>query len=258
MIVADGWQLSALEFSVALHALGRDRMPYPFTFRAPGSSAEEVLALRLDAGKQLAVQADGLFRTTLTLLLEPQIRVEVHGFTGPELRTPIRIHAGISGRTAVLAVQRPNSQTASGEVTIRRCSVDTIAQRVVAELPTAAAGDRRAFTAERSARAAAEESYVRPADEVPRSEQIDRFFRRPRTCVGEIGVFDGVAVDARATSGRTVHWFDFVGDGRYVVKGDKTKRVVPVSAETFAAEIDTLVHPRVASDAVLGRRAEVK
>lgn len=258
MIVADGWQLSALEFSVALHALGRDRMPYPFTFRAPGNSAEEVRALRLDAGKQLAAQADGLFRTTLTLLLEPQIRVEVHGFTSPELRTPIRIHAGISGRTAVLAVQHPDPQPDSGDVTIRRCSVDAIAQCIVTELPTAEAGNRRAFTAERSARAASEESYVRPADEVPRSEQIDRFFRRPRTCVGEIGVFDGVAVDARATSGRTAHWFDFVGDGRYVVKGDKTKRVVPVSAETFAAEIDTLVHPRVASGAVLGRRAEVK
>lgn len=258
MIVADGWRLSALEFSVALHALGRDRMPYPFTFRAQGNSADEVRILRLDAGKHLAAQADGLFRTTLTLLLEPQIRVEVLGFTGPELLTPIRIHAGISGRTAVLAVQHPEQETDSGDVTLRRCSLDDLAQHIVAELPTAEAGERRAFTAERTARTATEESYVRPANEVTSSEQIDQFFRRPRTSVGEIGVFDGVAVDARATCGRTVHWFDFVGDGRYVVKGGRTKRVVPASAAIFAAEIAAFVNPRVAWGAVLGRRAEVK
>ncbi|WP_054811233.1 ESX secretion-associated protein EspG [Nocardia arizonensis] len=211
------WHLSGLMFQIAVEGFGRDRLPYPIRYIAdetPVRTAEDYERLRERTAREMAGFADRALFDALTVLLEPRVRVEVHGFYGPEFEKVVRVHAGIVGAVATVAVQMAGpTQEYGRDVILVGMPAAEVAARVVSALPQCAPGRILPVTGRRSEM----ERAAYGGD--PYLESIDRIVRRPRSGLGEINVFRGGAVDSRPTAdGRGFHWMDYLPvDGRYLL-----------------------------------------
>lgn len=241
----DTWALTGLEFGVALGGLGRDRLPYPLRFRPIADDLDDLTRQRREAARAVAAKADERLFGALTALLEPTVRIEVQGFSGSDLSTAIRIHAGVRGNTGAVAIQQPGSDSDTGaDVTIRRGPATSIAQLITDHLPTAPEGTRRGITVHRNdLDADRPREVLTSANHRSAADEADRFFRRERTSMGEITVYSGPAYDSRPTrDGRAFHWIDYTADGRYVVRnGRATISTLPASTSVLVKEIQRLV-----------------
>ncbi|MGN2641315.1 ESX secretion-associated protein EspG [Nocardia takedensis] len=211
------WHLSGLMFQIAVEGFGRDRLPYPIRYIAddPGIEvAEDYHRLRQQAGREMAGFASRELFEALRVLLEPQVRVEVHGFYGPDFGGVVRVHAGMVGSVATVAVQRPGpTQRYGRDVILTRTGVGEAAAKIIAAVPECAPGRIAPVTGRRSDMARA--THIRD----PYLEEINRIVRRPRSGLGEVNVFRGGAIDSRPTNdGRGFHWMDYLPtDGRYLL-----------------------------------------
>lgn len=211
-------------FNQAVRRFDRDRLPYPIRVLPLGPTetpptAEEYERVREAAAQRLAAISDENLHRALRTLLEPRVRVEVHGAYDRGFERVVRIHAGITGQSATLAVQAPGStKEYGGDIHLQTCAPHELAARVVACLPPCAPG--RFATTVRGARSdIGQIEYSRHPGRISRIEQINQVLRRPRSGVGEIGVFAGPAVDSRPTGNpHGFHWMDLLPqDGRYLL-----------------------------------------
>ncbi|WP_194819270.1 ESX secretion-associated protein EspG [Nocardia sp. XZ_19_385] len=212
------WQLDGLAFDVLLEAVGRDRWPYPLSFLPPFMECHDdwEYARKLAAERVQGVFDERLYRA-MVVLLEPQVRIEIHGFHGPQLSQVVRIHAGIVDRDAVVAVQQPGPDPQHGrDVVLTMGSARLLPSEIVAKLPRCQGGSHPPFGARRSD--LAETDYTGYSMRPSPGQQLNRFFRRPRTSLGEITVYPSIAYDARPTKdGQAFHWLDYPDDGRYLL-----------------------------------------
>ncbi|MFD4405348.1 ESX secretion-associated protein EspG [Nocardia sp. NPDC058499] len=217
------WRLDGEMFIQAVRRFDRDRLPYPIRVLPLGSTetpptAEDYERVRLAASQQLAAVSDENLHRALRTLLEPQVRVEVHGAYDRGFERIVRIHAGITGRSATLAVQAPGAtKEYGGHIHVQTCEPHELAARVVACLPRCAPGRFATVRGTRSDIGQIE--YSRHPGRISRIEQINQILRRPRSGVGEIGIFAGPAVDSRPTGNpHGFHWMDLLPqDGRYLL-----------------------------------------
>lgn len=212
------WQLDGLAFTIALELLGRDRLPYPLSYRPPFlEHRDDYRRLRAQTARRLSEVFDERLHRALTVLLEPQVRIEVHGFAGPDLRQVVRLHVGIADQVATVAVQQPGPDREHGrDVVLTMCYAHTVATEVVARLPRSRGGGHAPFTGRRSE--LERPVYSRHPMRLNPVEELNRFFRRPRSSAGEITVYPGIAYDARPTDdGHAFIWLDYPDDGRYVL-----------------------------------------
>ncbi|WP_278264287.1 ESX secretion-associated protein EspG [Nocardia sp. AG03] len=212
------WQMEGLTFTIALEALGRDRLPYPLSWfprdlEFPGDLERS----RATAAQRLASRFDEALYSALAVLLEPEMRIEVYGFYGPDQSQVVRIHAGISGHTATLAVQRPGPTREYGtDITVSTHQSHRIAAEVIGRLPRLSAGGHRPFHGRRSEME--QPTYGRHPTRLSPVEEMQRFFRRERIGMGEITVLPGFALDSKPTDdGRAFLWLDYPNDGRYLL-----------------------------------------
>ncbi|MEU8894445.1 ESX secretion-associated protein EspG [Nocardia sp. NPDC048505] len=234
------WQLDGLAFDVLLESVGRDRWPYPLSFLPPFMECHDdwVYARQLAAQRVQGMFDERLYRA-LVVLLEPQVRIEIHGFQGPELTQVVRMHAGIVDREAVLAVQLPGPDPRHGrDVVLTMGGAQLLTSEIIAKLPRCRAGSHQPFGARRSDLAESEfGGYgMRPSA----GQQLNQFFRRPRTSLGEITVYPSIAYDARPTKdGQAFHWLDYPDDGRYLLvnHNDNDLSVSPGSAEELLRQL---------------------
>lgn len=234
------WRLDGTQFTVALAALGRDRMPYPLRFRADGATAEAHHRLKLQAAQQLSNLAEPALYDTLAVLHEPETRVEIKGFTD---QVVIRMHAGVRGQLAALAIQLPSLDPTYGlDVLLYRSTATTLAAQIVGSLPKLAGGVHRPFTARESDLTARGDSFmVDPLHRDPGSD-VKRFFNRDRSGFGEITVCTGPAYDNRPTDGKAMLWLDYPGDGRYLLEHRNSDfTVTPAAVDTFLARLQQLL-----------------
>lgn len=212
------WQLDGLAFTVALEAFGRDRLPYPLAFRPDFCErAEDFERLRRRAAERVQQVLDRPFYDALAVLLEPKLRVEVHGFYGPRQSQVVRMHAGIVDNVATLALQQPGPTREHGrDIVITRHPASRLAADLIVRLPAAEPGTHPAFQGRREDLRAS--VYSRHPTRLSPQEQLQRFFRRPRTGTGEITVYPGYTIDSRPTAdGRAFIWLDYPDDGRYLL-----------------------------------------
>ncbi|MFI1460834.1 ESX secretion-associated protein EspG [Nocardia carnea] len=218
------WRLDGEMFIQAVHRFERDRLPYPIRVLPLGPSetpptAEEYERARASAAQRLQTLADDNMLRALRVLLEPQVRIEVHGAYDRGFERVVRIHAGITGQSATLAVQAPGStKEYGGDIHLQSCAPHELAARVVACLPRCAPG--RFSTTVRGTRSdIGQIEYSRHPSRISRIEQINQILRRPRSGVGEIGIFAGPAIDSRPTGNpHGFHWMDLLPqDGRYLL-----------------------------------------
>ncbi|MEV6360494.1 ESX secretion-associated protein EspG [Nocardia asteroides] len=220
------WRMQGLTFTIALEALGRDRLPYPLSYIPDPTEFPDLDRSRAAAAERLRARLDDHLYHALTVLLEPEYRIEVYGFHGPEQTATVRIHAGISGELATLAVQAPGPTRRYGtEVTISTLPAIRVGQAIVALLPRVTAGSLRPVRGQRS-------DLDTPADgtasRTHESAELRRFFRRPRIGTGEISVVRGAAIDSRYSAGRGFLWLDYPDDGRYLLTDMGSDHIVAV------------------------------
>ncbi|NEW51763.1 ESX secretion-associated protein EspG [Nocardia cyriacigeorgica] len=218
------WQLDGLAFTIALEVLGRDRLPYPLSFRPElVEHLDDYERMRMEAGQRLQRVFDERFYNALSILLEPQVRVEVEGFYGPQQSQVARVHAGVVDNVATIAVQQSGPTREHGrDIIITQCRSTAMAAEIVGKLPRYAGGSHRAFRARRSE--LNQPVYSRHPTRLSPAEEMNRFFRRPRIGTGEITVYPGYTLDARPTDdGRAFIWLDYPDDGRYLLHHHSTE-----------------------------------
>ncbi len=157
-------------------------------------------------------------RLAMRTLLEPHIRIEVHGVYGRGFEQVVRAHAGAVGKSATLALQLPGpTKEYGGDILLFTFPPSDMASRVAACLPKCAPGRFPAVRGTRSDIGKIE--YTRHPTRISRTEEINRVIRRPRSGMGEIGVFTGPAIDSRPTGNpHGFHWMDYLPqDGRYLL-----------------------------------------
>ncbi|MFC9895404.1 ESX secretion-associated protein EspG [Nocardia sp. NPDC127579] len=224
------WQLDGFAFKLLLEALGRDRWPYPLSFQPPRMESHDdwEYERRLAAQRVQNLFDERLYRA-LEVLLEPRVRIEIHGFHGPHLAQVIRLHAGIVDHEAVLATQLPGPDPRHGrDVVLTTGDARLLTSEIIAKLPRCQAGSHPPFGARRSDLNGGE--YARLSS----GQQPNRFFQRPRTSLGEITVYPSIAYDARPTrDGHAFHWLDYPDDGRYLLvnHNDNDLSVTPGSTD---------------------------
>ncbi|RJO78709.1 ESX secretion-associated protein EspG [Nocardia panacis] len=211
--------MGGLTFTLALEAFGRDRLPYPLRYLPDHLDAlDDYARARAEAAQQLVNAADEQLFRTVSTLLNPQVRVEIHGVYGQGLDRVVRVHAGLVGRTAALAAQMPGpTPEYGGDVILFACASEDLPTHLAANLPAFRPGAEPPITGRRSDLAAVE--YARHPTRLSHKEKLDRILRRRRSGVGEVTVYPGGAIDARPTAdGQGFHWLDYgPADGRYLL-----------------------------------------
>lgn len=211
------WQLDGLAFSIALEAHDRDRWPYPLRFRPePADNADEFAAQRRAAAQSLHRRYDDRLHRALEVLLEPQVRVEAHGWCGR--REVVRILVGMGDAEATMAVQLPGPTAEFGrDVILTTLRPAEVPGAIVARLPRLPAGGTPRFEGCRTDLDAP--VYSRHPTRLSPIERAQRFFRRTRSGAGELTVYPGPAVDTRPTTdGSAFFWLDYPDDGRYLLQ----------------------------------------
>ncbi|MGW5384219.1 ESX secretion-associated protein EspG [Nocardia sp. NPDC003963] len=217
------WRLDGEMFVQAVRAFGRDRLPYPIRVLPLGPTEtpptfDEYEQVRRTAARRLAELADERLFRTLETLLEPQARIEVHGMYDRGFERVVRMHAGVHGKSATLAVQAPGAtKDYGGDVLLEQLPAQQLVPRIVAYLPRCATGGYPTVHGMRTEIGKIE--YSRHPTRISRIEEINRIIRRPRSGIGEIGVFAGPAIDSRPTGNpHGFHWMDYLPkDGRYLL-----------------------------------------
>lgn len=239
------WRMDGFMFQLALEAFGRDRLPYPLRYKIEGVEAhDDYLRARVEAARRLQGIADERLYEALTVLLEPQVRVEVHGFYGPDFAQVVRIHAGLDARSATVAVQMPGpTQQYGRDVTLYRCPARGAVGHIVGNLPKCGPGKHRPLNGRRSDLDRPE--YGRHPTRLSHTEELNRLVRRPRSSLGEIMVYRGAAYDSRPTGdGRGFHWMDYLpADGRYLLHNHSEQdfTLAPGSAAEMERELHKLL-----------------
>ncbi|MBF6211084.1 ESX secretion-associated protein EspG [Nocardia puris] len=212
------WQLDGLTLEILLERLGRDRFPYPLSFRpARMEHRDDYERLVRRTEQRLAQVFDKRLYRAMEVLLEPQVRVEIHGFHGPQQDRVVRVHAGLVDQVATIAVQQPGPTVEHGtDVVITMGYANMAVSTIASHLPRVRGGSHQPFGARRSD--LNQPVYSQHPTRLSPTEQLARFIRRPRIGTGEITVYPGAAFDARPTNdGHAFLWMDYPNDGRYLL-----------------------------------------
>ncbi|MCJ0902365.1 ESX secretion-associated protein EspG [Rhodococcus sp. ARC_M6] len=231
------WQFSGLEFQLLWDAVGRDRLPYPLRFRPHAETMTDLAQQRQRASERLAVVLDERLHRTLEALAEPTVRVEVCGLTGQDVT---RAHGVVVGGIGVLAVQLPGRQIDIGsDVTLSVGRASELPRMIVDALPQCSAGTGRGISV-RQPKNLPGQGILSSAGDPRVAEELKRFFGRPRTSVGEIATYPGIAVDTRPTNdGIAFHWCDYASDGRYIVENGEIISARSASGKQIVEQISS-------------------
>ncbi|WP_028479797.1 ESX secretion-associated protein EspG [Nocardia sp. CNY236] len=232
------YRFGVTAFQIALEANGRDRAPFPLSYRRERvDHLDDDLHSRKQAAERLQAGYDETLHDVFGVLLEPQTRVEITGTHGQQ-RQDLRIFAGISGPSAVLAVQEPGRTPAhGGDIVLTTHAATTIAADIVARLPQSAPGRAPHFEGRRSDLTTP--VYAQHPTRLSPVEQVRQFFRRRRVGSGEITTYPGYQLDWRPTDdGRGFFWLDYP-DGRYLLTNHDAENftVLPADPETLMRQL---------------------
>lgn len=237
------WRFTGLEFQVLWTRLGRDRLPYPMSFRPVADTEDDLDRQRRAAAASWLPRMTEYLDRHLAVLAGPDIRIEVSGLVGGANGSRIRMHAGIRGSSGTLAIQLSGPDADSGgDVLVHGMDPMQIPNAIAAALPVVPAGSRPAIRFRRSDLEPGTGPLLMSAGSTRLRDDALALLRRPRTGIGEITAFAGIAYDSRPTAdGIGLHWLDFDGDGRYCLRETADVVVAPASGSDLALGISRLV-----------------
>ncbi|MFC4127620.1 ESX secretion-associated protein EspG [Nocardia rhizosphaerae] len=234
-------EFTGLEFEILWSGYGRDRLPYPLQYRTDIADFGELKAQREAAVERLLCKYDPAIEHALTVLLDPDARVESKGFVGRDDAQVLRFHGAIRGNRGATLAQAPGSAAdTGGDVALTFCTAGQVAALTVAALPRAKPGTTPPVEVRRERLAAEEEHFEYRAGRLSSADHLARVFRRKRRAFGEVSAFSGAAVDARPSPGRTFWWMDY-DDGRYYVKTGDPIVAEPLPTDRMIAGIHRML-----------------
>lgn len=248
------WKLSALEFLVLWHAIGRDVLPYPLRYRSVEDTAAAYEHAYKTAAARLRTVFDEDMYGPLRILGQPEARIEIAGFAGaarPVLpradadpAAQVRMHAAVAGRGAVLLTQDSTTDAGrGGPVRIAFVPAHTLARRILAAFPDVPRGSGPGIRMDRTeVDEPADRPFTAFLDDAapPARDAAHRFFERPRSTVAHIAVYPGGAYDHRPAPARDFHIMDYP-DGRYRVRATATVHAVPTDTAELSAHLNNLL-----------------
>lgn len=248
------WSMSPLELTVLWHAIGREILPYPLQHRPTQETVEEYERAYKTAAARVQTVFDEDMYGPLRILIEPEARIEVAGFARaaagvlpgaePDPMTLIRLHAAVSGQSAVLLTQESTPDPyRGGPVRMAIVGTRTIAARIIASLPSTPRGAGPSFRINRADLEAYDDQPFTGFDaDAPRSQrtEVQQFFERPRTTLAHIAAYPGPAYDNRPSITRDFHVMDYP-DGRYRVHSTAAIQAVPAEAADLTAHLQAVL-----------------
>ncbi|MCW4354389.1 ESX secretion-associated protein EspG [Hoyosella sp. YIM 151337] len=218
------WTFTGAEFSVLMHSVGRERLPYPLQYVAPEMMPADRDAMFARARQVVQQTLCHDFEEAVACLVAPQLQIQSVTFVsvGGRVRK-LRALAALRGSRAIVVVQQPGeSEQSGGDITLRRIAHNDIPAQVARTLPASEPGRTRGVV-----------GTVAEAAALPQQRGARAFFAKERCATGEITATTGVDRGARAlTTDRGFCWIDVVGDGRYLVRSELGKRRI----EAFPAD----------------------
>ncbi|MGV8875697.1 MAG: ESX secretion-associated protein EspG [Rhodococcus sp. (in: high G+C Gram-positive bacteria)] len=235
------WTMDCAAFVDLCTRFGRDRLPYPLVTTIDADTADELRRLRQDAAARVDALLDDNLEAAMRTIVEPIVRIECRGDTTDLLYGTVRSHAAVRHDVATVLTQQPGPDASSGgSVTIELLRPEDAPTRLLASMPSNAAGRLPAARLQRATTAAASGAVLmstatRGATD---AEQFRAFFHRPRSAAGEIIVARGRTYDNRRdTDAVAFFWMDFERDGRYIVYSEDSIDIVPADTAGLASEI---------------------
>lgn len=244
MTGAHTWHLTSLAFAVAMERVGRDRVPFPFTWTTDARTAETLLARRSEARRQAD---DAALLSALSLLSSDEQQITACG-TGESDR-PVRLRAAVAGEFGVVVAQDPGpSADRGGDVHVHAVSRSALVPTLVSVLPRVAAGRIASSTAARADLVGAPASYLHGStgdDDIRRAMAV---LDAPRAGLGEVVVGYASAVDGPLAARDGFRWIDVPGDGRYLlISGDQVS-VRPADLHAITSALDDAMRRAVDGD----------
>jgi hypothetical protein len=238
--------LTGIEFEALWFMTGRDRMPYPVVHAYPPEleTVADVARFREQGLAGLLRKYHPDLVAGMEVLDSPDIRVEMHGFSGPDLSREIRVLAAIRQQRGAVLAQAPDPQPRrSGDLTLTVCEPGDLPRLIVAQLPRFPAGRLDDIRFDRAQLVEEPNEYNGWDRPLTPGERVERIFRRPRAAWGEITCYRGSAIDNRPTGdGRGFFWMHFAGDGGYFVQNDRYIQARPMSTDDTVASLNGLIH----------------
>ncbi|MBB5912396.1 hypothetical protein BJY24_001263 [Nocardia transvalensis] len=237
------WTLTPDQFALAWERTDGDRIPYPLAVRLSARDSAE-RAAQLPALREWCDSTlDPDLEAALRVLARPAIQVEVIGEYGSgEEPQPVRVLGAAAGHVTVVAAQRPGPEPDRGaEVRLFVGTPKTLAARVISVLPENPPGTGPRHTAPLNrVREDSRDLVTVPVAGPTESARMRRLLKQPRDGIGQIVVSARRADDTMRPLG-VLCWIDITGDGRYAVRTRTEVDILPVTAESFAAQLRPLV-----------------
>ncbi|MBM7415936.1 MULTISPECIES: ESX secretion-associated protein EspG [Nocardiaceae] len=246
------WNLTSLEFAVLLDRIGRDRVPFPFSWTTPARTAADLRAEREAARRRLG---DRSLLAAVSLLGGPGLQVTACGVESGDRRVRIRAATSYSAiPLAVVVVQEPGpTSDTGGTVHVHAVPAERVAHTVAAALPHRRPGQRASSSVSRDDVVRAPSSHLHDSRGDTDRERVIHILDGPRDGLGEIVVGHGGDGPLEAIAGR--RWIDAVDDGRYLVHATDVVTVLPATAQTIAAALDDEIRRAGAVPPVTGTRS---
>lgn len=246
--MSDTWELTPFEFWVAWETLGRDRMPWPLTFRSGVETQMEFdRECRRAADSLIAkIGTDESLYHALHALAHPELRIELFGHRFDGRKRMVRACAATEAGNGVVAAQIPGEEYGQGgNILIYLRSAHAVAQRLIGILPAVGPGTGQGVDVHRDDLTATPDHYSMHRTE---GERALNFLQRPFRTYAEFRVDTGPALDGWKEGGTTLQIVDYIDDGRYLVHEGERLRAIPASTERLASELHRLIDQATARD----------
>lgn len=236
------WNLTDTELDVRWCELsGENNLPRPLYYTTRiGTDVE----YRREVGfvsEQLKGKLDASFDAALSIMMDPDVRVGIHGFDGREPRNAaarIRIAAARQWERCVVITQIPGETIYhSGGYVVCECDATELARVLVEQLPDVDAGGRGRVELAGVGDNSVDDGWPDPDyDRIAQSSEA--FLSAATATVGLFEIEQGSSrFGPRGVSRRLLEWRDLVDDGRYVIDDNRTV-AVPADRNQLRVMID--------------------
>ncbi|RDI45015.1 ESX secretion-associated protein EspG [Nocardia mexicana] len=241
------WEFSSLAFLVLCDRYRSGSVPRPLLFETDEDvTVDEMDRRRRDMWESLQDRLDGSFDGVIEVMRAPEVYVQVRSWDEHDRSNKdkqLRVHIARSGALGYVFEQAPGKLTwDSPMVTVTECDPSDLGSKVVASLPSVAAGrlpDIPVVTdpAEHITPAWRDSLIWDDVDERPVA-QTQRFFQQPADLTGAIAVVQGRSkYGPRGILETNLMWRDIPGDGRYVMSLDESPVAVATGPRELAVRI---------------------
>ncbi|WP_240505046.1 ESX secretion-associated protein EspG [Nocardia mangyaensis] len=220
------WHVSPDQFALAWARTDGDRIPYPLAVRASARDTLERAAQQPALDAWCATTLDADLSAALRVLAKPEIRVEVRGQAGGQ----VRMLGAVTGDVAVLAVQAPGTaEDRGGPVHVQVGSTKRFAAQVFTRMPAHPIGIGPALSAPAArVREDSRDLVTAPVAGPSEAARVRKLLQRPRCGIGQILV--GAGADEAPTG--VLSWIDVTDDGRYLVHAARHVDITPATPQS--------------------------